>query len=159
MNEIKIPIITPEQRVTMAKKSALSLPNKPSQAGWTPEQFKMYITKPLFDDNDSFYYHINKISIATQEQLNSISIIQNDLLENKVDKIEGIAIDLKTTGLIINENSVVVDPTNELNAVNKRYVDNEVKKIKEKSKQIKTTNDIPSNDSWSIGDYAFVVKK
>lgn len=143
----------------MAKKSALSLPNKPGQAGWTPEQFKLYITKPLFDDTDSFYYHINKLAIATQEQIDTISINQDNLINNKVDKQDGIAINLKATGLIIGENSIVIDPTQDDNAVNKRYVDSEIKKIKDKGKQVKTTDSIPNPNEWDIGDYAFVVKK
>ena len=54
--------ITPEQRELMKKKSAQALPDVPSSKGWTPKQFKDSITKPLFDNDNSLYAHINRVA-------------------------------------------------------------------------------------------------
>lgn len=53
--------ITNEQRELMKRKSAQSLPDVPSSRGWTPKQFKDSITKPLFDNENSLFSHINRI--------------------------------------------------------------------------------------------------
>lgn len=58
---MEIKKITPEQRELMKKKSAQSLPDVPSSKGWTPKNFKDSITKPLFDNENSFYSHINEL--------------------------------------------------------------------------------------------------
>ena len=89
--------ITNEQRELMRQKSAQSLPDVPSNRGWTPKNFKDAITKPLFDNENSFFAHINSIvdSIDTtkvdKEFLfsNYYGVVDVDyLLSSKVDSSE-----------------------------------------------------------------------
>lgn len=150
-NKLQLSIITPKEREKMVKKSALSIPDKPSQTGWTPEQFKQFIDKPLFDDYDSFYYYINRLTLESNEIL--LNVTTN--LNNKLDKENDTANNLTINNLIIGEGSYVSTPKSDYNAVNKLYVDEKVKK----QRQIKTVSSVPISSEWSIGDYAFVIKK
>lgn len=150
-NKLQLSIITPKEREKMVKKSALSIPDKPSQTGWTPEQFKQFIVKPLFDDYDSFYYYINRLTLESNEIL--LNVTTN--LNNKLDKENDTANNLTINNLIIGEGSYVSTPKSDYNAVNKLYVDEKVKK----QRQIKTVSSVPISSEWSIGDYAFVIKK
>lgn len=144
---IKMPLITPDERERMAKKSARSLPNKPGQVGWTPERFKAYITQPLFDDNDSFYYYINRLSKSIEEEVNTLDNTAN----NKVDTDNGHANNLTIEGGQLNAVNVKT-PTMPQHAVNKQYVDD----LKGKINQFRTTNSIPNEEEWAYQDYAFV---
>lgn len=71
--------ITAEQRELMKRKSAQALPDVPSGKGWTPRQFKDAVTKPLFDNENSFYAHINRIA----EQLDLDKFNKEDYDINK----------------------------------------------------------------------------
>lgn len=66
--------ITNEQRELMRQKSAQSLPDVPSSKGWTPKNFKDAITKPLFDNENSFFAFYN----ALVEQIENIKFDKKD---------------------------------------------------------------------------------
>lgn len=53
--------ITEAEREKLRNKSAQSLPDVPSQHGWTPQQFRNAITRVLLDNNTSFYSHFNRL--------------------------------------------------------------------------------------------------
>lgn len=74
IENIKINVISENERLEMAKKSAQSLPDVPSLLGWTPAQFKNSITRCLFDNKNSFYSYINRI--ANEIQVGVDQIIQ-----------------------------------------------------------------------------------
>lgn len=66
--------ITNEQRELMRQKSAQSLPDVPSSKGWTPKNFKDAMTKPLFDNENSFFAFYN----ALVEQIENIKFDKED---------------------------------------------------------------------------------
>ena len=66
--------ITAEQRELMRKKSAQALPDVPSSKGWTPKQFKDSITKPLFDNENSLFAHINRVSNETNKEFEQFDL-------------------------------------------------------------------------------------
>ena len=61
--------INDEARGKLKAKSAQSLPDVPSLHNWTPKQFKNAITKCLFDNQDSFVDHINKLADSVEDQM------------------------------------------------------------------------------------------
>lgn len=74
--------ITPEQRELMKQKSAQSLPDVPSSKGWTPKNFKNAITKPLFDNQNSFISEINRIVEETNFEFENKLDIQDEKVYN-----------------------------------------------------------------------------
>lgn len=79
--------ITQVERDNLRKKSAQSLPDVPSQHGWTPQQFRNAITKVLLDNSVSFFSFHNRLV----DQLIEEYLTKED---EKVDKIEQVASDI-----------------------------------------------------------------
>lgn len=141
---LNIPIISKQERNEMLKKSAQSLPNKPSLSGWTPEQFKNAITKPIFDETNSIIYHINRIAKETVELVLTPSDDNPFALElsNKLDLRTGGNVNGTVGATLFLQNG------NELALKEETY-----KKIKNK---IQTLDEIPSD--IEIGDYILLKK-
>lgn len=60
----------------MRKKSAQSLPDVPSLQRWSPQQFRNALTKCLFDNENSFYSYINRLS----GEVSQINLLQKQEL-------------------------------------------------------------------------------
>ena len=86
--------ITEAQRELMKQKSAQSLPDVPSSKGWTPKQFKNAITRPLFDNENSFYSYINGIVDAIEITKADISFLEGNYYnKNYIDDLNVNTID------------------------------------------------------------------
>ena len=86
--------ITEAQRELMKQKSAQSLPDVPSSKGWTPKQFKNAITRPLFDNENSFYSYINGIVDIIEITKADISFLEGNYYnKNYIDDLNVNTID------------------------------------------------------------------
>lgn len=80
--------ITEAQRELMKQKSAQTLPDVPSSKGWTPKHFKNAITKPLFDNENSFYSYINEIvDDIDLNKANADTLKENYYEKNEINNI------------------------------------------------------------------------